>query len=76
MAATLWDLASQLKAQDLDGIDDIELREKLERSQKESRESRRRFRILKGLTAGVVAGSGVDWARDDELRALVLDDED
>ena len=40
------------------------------------KESRQRWRIIKGITAGVVAGSGVDWARDEALGELVLDPED
>ncbi|KAI1736563.1 centromere protein H (CENP-H)-domain-containing protein [Xylaria scruposa] len=35
--------------------------------------SRRRWRVLKGTASAIVAGSGVDWARDAELRDIVLD---
>ncbi|KAH8161514.1 hypothetical protein CIB48_g6734 [Xylaria polymorpha] len=35
--------------------------------------SRRRWRVLKGTASAIVAGSGVDWARDTELRNIVLD---
>ncbi|KAI0490104.1 centromere protein H (CENP-H)-domain-containing protein [Xylaria cf. heliscus] len=35
--------------------------------------SRRRWRVLKGTASAIVAGSGVDWARDVELRDIVLD---
>ncbi|KAI8945621.1 centromere protein H (CENP-H)-domain-containing protein [Xylaria longipes] len=35
--------------------------------------SRRRWRVLKGTASAIVAGSGVDWARDAELRDMVLD---
>lgn len=38
--------------------------------------SRQRFRVAKGTASAIVAGSGVDWARDAELRAIVLDAED
>lgn len=40
------------------------------------RASRRKWRVVKAVAAAVVAGSGVDWARDPELRDVVLDDED
>jgi hypothetical protein len=35
--------------------------------------SRQRWRVLKGTASAIVAGSGVDWARDAELRDVVLD---
>ncbi|KXJ91842.1 centromere protein H (CENP-H)-domain-containing protein [Microdochium bolleyi] len=38
--------------------------------------SRQRFRVAKGTASAIVAGSGVDWARDAELRGIVLDAED
>ncbi|KAI3332291.1 centromere protein H (CENP-H)-domain-containing protein [Xylariaceae sp. AK1471] len=39
----------------------------------EVKTSRQRWRVLKGTTSAIVAGSGVDWARDAELRDMVLD---
>jgi hypothetical protein len=38
--------------------------------------SRQRWRVLKGTASAIVAGSGVDWARDAELRDMVLDPAD
>ncbi|CAH0049738.1 unnamed protein product [Clonostachys solani] len=38
--------------------------------------SRRRWRVIKGVTSGLIVGSGIDWARDDRLRDIVLDPED
>lgn len=35
--------------------------------------SRQRWRVLKGTASAIVAGSGVDWASDAELRDMVLD---
>ncbi|KAF4124101.1 Centromere protein H (CENP-H) [Geosmithia morbida] len=51
----------------------VQQRDELQDNLKRSRE---RWRVMKGITSGVVAGSGVDWARDDKLRDLVLDPED
>ncbi|KAI1425299.1 centromere protein H (CENP-H)-domain-containing protein [Xylaria sp. FL1777] len=39
----------------------------------EVKSSRQRWRVLKGTASAIVAGSGVDWARDAELRNIVLD---
>jgi hypothetical protein len=35
--------------------------------------SRRRWRVMKGAASAIVAGSGIDWVRDERLRELVLD---
>lgn len=37
--------------------------------------SRYRWRVFKGAASGIVAGSGVEWAEDEELAAVVLDPE-
>lgn len=37
--------------------------------------SRQKWRVFKGTASGIVAGSGVDWVNDEELRAVVLDPE-
>ncbi|KAI0433468.1 centromere protein H (CENP-H)-domain-containing protein [Xylaria sp. FL1042] len=39
----------------------------------EVKSSRQRWRVLKGTASAIVAGSGVDWAGDAELRDIVLD---
>lgn len=52
---------------------DPETRDAIQAGEAELRASRQRWRILKGITAGVIAGSGVDWGRDEVLRDLVLD---
>jgi hypothetical protein len=39
------------------------------------REAKRRWRVMKGLVAGVVVGSGVRWVDDQELVDLVLDED-
>ncbi|KAI0484946.1 centromere protein H (CENP-H)-domain-containing protein [Xylariaceae sp. FL0804] len=46
------------------------------RLEAEVRLSRQRWRVLKGTASAVVAGSGVDWARDEELMDVVLDPRD
>ncbi|KAI1324996.1 centromere protein H (CENP-H)-domain-containing protein [Xylariaceae sp. FL0255] len=38
--------------------------------------SRQKWRVLKGTASAIVAGSGVDWARDAELTDIVLDPDD
>lgn len=45
-----------------------------EAAEREERDAKRRWRVMKGLVAGVVVGSGVRWTEDEELVDLVLDD--
>ncbi|KAI1302199.1 centromere protein H (CENP-H)-domain-containing protein [Xylaria venustula] len=39
----------------------------------EVKSSRQRWRVLKDTAGAIIAGSGVDWASDPELRDMVLD---
>ncbi|CAJ2513132.1 Uu.00g012510.m01.CDS01 [Anthostomella pinea] len=54
---------------------DSELRAEMAALEDEVRAGRRKWRVLKGTASAVVAGSGVDWARDAELRGMVMDGE-
>lgn len=40
------------------------------------RASRQRWRVMKGAASAIVAGSGIEWVRDERLRDLVLDPPD
>jgi hypothetical protein len=53
-----------------------ELRAELETAREQVRASRRKWRIMKATASAIVAGSGVDWARDEELRTMVLDEDE
>lgn len=75
LAATLLSLVEEAKTQHKD-IPDDHVREELVELEAAVKASRQRWRIMKGTVSGVIAGSGVDWASDETLRELVLDDED
>ncbi|KFY18378.1 hypothetical protein V493_08668 [Pseudogymnoascus sp. VKM F-4281 (FW-2241)] len=68
-------LAEQVEVQKKGDITDPELRGRIEEMEREVRKSRQRWRLMKGVASGVVAGSGIDWARDEKLRALVLEED-
>lgn len=55
--------------------EDQETREAIQAAEGELRSSRQKWRVLKGITAGIIVNSGVDWGRDEVLRELVLDTE-
>ncbi|KAJ9157362.1 hypothetical protein NKR23_g734 [Pleurostoma richardsiae] len=64
--------ANRAKEGDFDSPRAKQERESLERDLKRSRQ---KWKIIKGTASAIVAGSGVDWVRDPELREVVLDPE-
>lgn len=54
-------------------MDNPKTEREVSRLEDEVRTSRQRWRVVKGVASAVVAGSGVDWARDDVLCDIVLD---
>jgi len=65
--------AIEISAKD---IDDSQLRDRVLSVQKDVDKSRRRMRTLKGILSGLIVGSGINWAADEDLRKLVMDDEE
>ncbi|KAJ9271794.1 hypothetical protein DTO212C5_2219 [Paecilomyces variotii] len=57
-------------------ITDPKLRAQLQELEAGHKKSRARWETIKGIASAVVVASGVDWARDDALRELVLDESD
>ena len=56
--------------------DDQELMVQMDRLEAQLKASRQKWKVIKGTASAVVAGSGVNWVEDDELRDIVLDPED
>lgn len=76
LSKTLLELAEEIKAQSTGNIEDLRLREKVEAVEKSVKESRRRLQTLQGILSGMIVGSGINWAEDEVLRELVMEDED
>jgi small-conductance mechanosensitive channel len=76
LSATMLALAEEMKAQSAKDIEDPRLREQVSAVEKETKESRRRMRTLKGILSAMIVGSGINWAADEDLTELVLDEED
>ena len=76
LTRTLIGLAKKVEAQRDEITKDPGFSAQLDMERNEATTARQRWRIMKSVVAAVVAGSGVDWARDDTLRGLVLDEED
>ena len=76
LAGKVLDLAAQVKDKKSGYAHDEETQNEIQRFEGDMKASRQRWRVMKGITSGVVAGSGVDWARNTVLREMVLDPED
>ncbi|KAI9709739.1 MAG: hypothetical protein M1820_003141 [Bogoriella megaspora] len=72
----LLSLVEQTRAQTNTEATTPDLRSHLEALDHETKPLRQKWRVLKGVLAGSIVGSGVDWARDPALQELVLDYED
>lgn len=75
LATTLLDITR--KGQDhRDRVSqDSGTRAQLDRLKGETATARNRWRMMKSVVGATVAASGVDWARNDTLKDVVLDDE-
>ena len=75
LAQSLTMLTDQAKSL-TDDIQDLKLKGRIEVLQQELKVARSRWRTMKSIIGAIVAGSGVDWARDVRLRELVADNEE
>jgi hypothetical protein len=76
LTSELFELAEQAKQKKAVRLDNPEVRREMEKLTREVKTSRQRWKVMKGVASGVIAGSGVDWAKDEDLRNIVLDPED
>ncbi|KAI9050885.1 hypothetical protein LZ554_005002 [Drepanopeziza brunnea f. sp. 'monogermtubi'] len=75
LATTMLALAEEADTQRKEDIQDPELRHQLDELEAEMKRSRQKWRIMKGTASAIIAGSGVDWARNPDLLDIVLDNE-
>ncbi|ETS05778.1 hypothetical protein M419DRAFT_70459 [Trichoderma reesei RUT C-30] len=76
LTAQVFELAEQAKQRKAVRLDDPDVQREMDKLTREVKASRQRWKVMKGVASGIVAGSGVDWAADEELRNIVLDPED
>lgn len=76
LSKTMLALAETMKSQSTGQIEDPRLQEQISSAEKELKESRRRMKTLKGILSAMIVGSGINWAADEKLTELVMDDED
>ena len=76
LSQTMLALVEKMKVQSAKDIEDARLREKVEAAEKELKEAQRRKKTLKCILSAMIVGSGINWAADETLTELVMDDED
>ncbi|KAL4926274.1 centromere protein H [Aspergillus undulatus] len=57
-------------------LDDPELKQQLAELEADHKKSKAKWETIKSVASAVVVGSGVNWAEDEDLTALVLDEID
>ncbi|PTB59302.1 hypothetical protein M431DRAFT_75611 [Trichoderma harzianum CBS 226.95] len=72
----LFELAEQAKQKKAIRLDSPQVQREMDKLTREVKSSRQRWKVMKGVASGIIAGSGVDWAGDEDLRNIVLDPED
>ncbi|KAL6152458.1 hypothetical protein ACJBU6_09325 [Exserohilum turcicum] len=75
LAQTMVALAEEMKAQSAQDIQDPQLRAQVDAVDQQLRASRRRAKTLQGVLAGMIVGSGINWAADEGLSELVMEGE-
>ncbi|KAK3394624.1 centromere protein H (CENP-H)-domain-containing protein [Podospora didyma] len=73
LAAEVLHLADRAQTNEAQTLDEIHLQSDVTQLDTEMRISRQRWRVVKGTASAVVTGSGIDWARDKQLRDMVLE---
>ena len=76
LSQTMLALAEEMKSQSAKDIEDPKLRDQVTAVEEELKQSRRKAKTLKGILSAMIVGSGINWAADEELTELVLDDEE
>ncbi|KAJ4418552.1 hypothetical protein N0V85_001385 [Neurospora sp. IMI 360204] len=76
LASELLRLSKTTGTHDVEVDGATKLERQLGNTKGELQVSRQRWKTIKGATSALVAGSGVDWVRDERLRGLVLDPPD
>ena len=75
LAAAVSGLAEKIKVQNEAVRRQPELHKRVEEVRIEAATAQDQWGIMKSVVAAVVAGSGIDWAQDDALRDLVLEND-
>ncbi|KAK3362828.1 centromere protein H (CENP-H)-domain-containing protein [Lasiosphaeria hispida] len=76
LAAEVLRLAEKTHQNETATVDNERLKRETVSLEHELKTSRQRWKVMKGTASAIVAGSGIDWARNERLRDMVLDSAD
>lgn len=76
LTKSLLEVISRLKLQREAALHEVDSRVWLNKLKDEAQTAERRWKIMKSFVSAVIVGSGVDWARNEELRHAVVHEED
>jgi hypothetical protein len=76
LASQVIDLAEEANKHKTVPIEDPEQAAQIAELEQQVKTSRQRWRVMKATASAIVAGSGVDWTGDKQLRSIVLDEDD
>lgn len=75
LSSSMIEITDQIRLQESNAINSSGLRDRLETLKSETELAKKRWRIMKSVVAGTVVGSGINWASDETLKNLVIDEE-
>lgn len=70
------DLTEQIQAQRIAAIQNSKLTDEAEQYKSDHETAKKLWKTMKSVVAAIIAGSGINWARDNELKRLVLEEEE
>lgn len=76
LTKSLFGVISQLRSQREAALHEADSGALVDKLKGEARTAERRWKIMKSFVSAVIVGSGVDWARNEELRQAVVHKED
>ena len=76
LTSTLVKRTDQFELRQINALKKSGLMDRLEKLKSDTRIAKKRWRIMKSLMAGMVVGSGINWAIDPRLKSLVLDEDE
>ncbi|KAH8204225.1 hypothetical protein TruAng_001645 [Truncatella angustata] len=76
LATQVLILADEANKNKTEAIEYSEHADEIAQLERDVKTSRQRWRVMKATASAIVAGSGVNWAADQELRNIVLDEDD
>lgn len=76
LTKSLFGVITQLKSQREFALHEADSGVLVEKLKEEAQTAERRWKLMKSFVSAVIVGSGVDWARNEELRQAVVNEED